>query len=279
MWAFSRLPPSIGAFAPVASIAAGSLAFGAAEVIGGSGFLSVYLVGLAVGSTPSRYRRQLVGFHEGLAFLAQVAMFVVLGLLVFPSDLLEVAIPGLVLAAVLVILVRPAAVWLSVVRQDFSQRERALLGWAGLRGAVPIVLGTFVLSSEVEQAETIFNAVFFVVVVSALVQGMTLERVAAKLGLVSPAPAVVAPPLELDALSSLDLVDFAVAGDHAIAGAAVRELGLPRSALIAVVARGDDTIPPRGSTIVEPGDRLFVLVPHARRADLEDVFERWRRRV
>ena len=279
MWAFARLPPSIGAFAPVASIAAGSLGFGAAEVIGGSGFLSVYLVGLAVGSTPSRYRRQLVGFHEGLAFLAQVAMFVVLGLLVFPSDLLDVAIPGLALAAVLVVLVRPAAVWLSVVRQDFSQRERALLGWAGLRGAVPIVLGTFVLSSEVEEAETIFNAVFFVVVVSALVQGMTLERVAARLGLVSPGPAIVAPPLELDALSSLDLVDFTVAGDHAIAGAAVRELGLPRSALIAVVARGDDTIPPRGSTVVEPGDRLFVLVPHARRADLEDVFERWRRRV
>jgi potassium/hydrogen antiporter len=279
MWAFSRLPTSIGAFAPVASIAAGSLSFGAAEVIGGSGFLSVYLVGLAVGSTPSRYRRQLVGFHEGLAFLAQVTMFVVLGLLVFPSDLLDVAIPGLALAAVLVILVRPAAVWLSVVRQDYSQRERALLGWAGLRGAVPIVLGAFVLSSEVEEAETIFNAVFFVVVVSALVQGMTLERVAKRLGLVSPGPAVVAPPLELDALSSLDLVDFAVAGDHAIAGAAVRELGLPRSALIAVVARGEDTIPPRGSTIVQPGDRLFVLVPHARRADLEDVFERWRRRV
>lgn len=279
MWAFSRLPTSIGAFAPVASIAAGSLSFGAAEVIGGSGFLSVYLVGLAVGSTPSRYRRQLVGFHEGLAFLAQVAMFVVLGLLVFPRDLLDVAIPGLALAAVLVILVRPAAVWLSVMRQDYSQRERALLGWAGLRGAVPIVLGTFVLSSEVEEAETIFNAVFFVVVVSALVQGMTLERVAERLGLVTPGPAVVTPPLELDALSSLDLVDFAVAGDHAIAGAAVRELGLPRSALIAVVARGEDTIPPRGSTIIQPGDRLFVLVPHARRADLEDVFERWRRRV
>lgn len=279
MWAFSRLPTSIGAFAPVASIAAASLSFGAAEVIGGSGFLSVYLVGLAVGSTPSRYRRQLVGFHEGLAFLAQVAMFVVLGLLVFPRDLLDVAVPGLALAAVLVILVRPAAVWLSVVRQEYSQRERALLGWAGLRGAVPIVLGTFVLSSEVEEAETIFNAVFFVVVVSALVQGMTLERVATRLGLVTPGPAVVAPPLELDALSSLDLVDFAVAGDHAIAGAAVRELGLPRSALIAVVARGEDTIPPRGSTIIQPGDRLFVLVPHARRADLEDVFERWRRRV
>ncbi len=86
-------------------------------------------------------------------------------------------------------------------------------------------------------------------------------------------------PLEVGHLSKLDLVDFAVAPDHAIAGSAVRELGLPRTALIAVITRGDDTIPPRGATVVEPGDRLFVLVPHARRADLEDVFTRWRRLV
>ena len=94
MWAFARLPHSIGAFAPVASVAAACLSFGAADVIGGSGFLAVYLVGLAVGSTPSRFRRQLVAFHEGLAFLAQVAMFVVLGLLVFPNDLPPVVVPG-----------------------------------------------------------------------------------------------------------------------------------------------------------------------------------------
>ena len=279
MWAFARLPASIGAFAPVASVAAAALAFGAADVIGGSGFLAVYLVGLAVGSTPSRYRRQLVAFHEGLAFLAQVAMFVVLGLLVFPGDLPAVALPGLLLSALLVLLIRPAAVWASTALNDFTTRERALLGWAGLRGAVPIVLGTFVLSSGVESGETIFNAVFFVVVVSALVQGTTLERVAERLGVVSPGPAVVEAPLEVDALSSLDLVDFAVANDHAIAGSAVRELGLPRSALVAVIARRGETIPPRGSTIVEPGDRLFVLLPRSMRADLEDVFARWRRRV
>jgi cell volume regulation protein A len=278
-WAFSRLPPSIGAFAPVASVAAGALAFGTADVIGGSGFLAIYLVGLAVGSTPSRYRRQIVAFHEGLAFLAQVAMFIVLGLLVFPKDLPAVAVPGIALAALLVLLIRPAAVWASTAFNDFTHSERALLGWAGLRGAVPIVLGTFVLSSEIESRETIFNAVFFVVVVSALVQGTTLERVADRLGLVSPGPAVVPAPFEVDALGSLELVDFAVAGDHAIAGSAVRELGLPRSALIAVVARGDETIPPRGSTVVEPGDRLFVLAPRKMRADLEDVFSRWRRRV
>ena len=94
MWVFARLPQSIGAFVPVASVAAAALSFGVADVIGGSGFLAVYLVGLAVGSTPSRYRRQLVTFHEGLAFLAQVTMFVVLGLLVFPSDLPAVALAG-----------------------------------------------------------------------------------------------------------------------------------------------------------------------------------------
>ena len=279
MWVFARLPQSIAAFVPVASVAAAALSFGAADVIGGSGFLAVYLVGLAVGSTPSRYRRQLVNFHEGLAFLAQVAMFVVLGLLVFPSDLPAVALPGLALAGLLVVVIRPVAVWVSTAFSSFTSRERALLGWAGLRGAVPIVLATFVLSSGLGKAETIFNAVFFVVVVSALVQGTTLEWIAGRLGLVDPRPTVVAAPLEVDALGSLELVEFDVAGDHAIAGAEVRELGLPRSALIAVVARHGDTIPPRGTTVIEPGDRLFVLAPRAMRAALEDVFSRWRRRV
>src|SRR3954452_13262206 len=278
-WLFARIPATGGLFAPVASLAAAAVAFGAADVIGGSGFLAVYLVGLAVGSTPSRYRRQLVAFHEGLAFLAQVAMFVVLGLLVFPHDLPSVALPGVALAAVLVFLIRPAAVWASTAFSDFTNRERALLGWAGLRGAVPIVLGTIVLSSGIDSGKTIFNAVFFVVVVSALVQGTTLERVARRLGLVTPGPPVVAAPIEVDALGSLELVDFAVAADHAIAGAAVRELGLPRSALVAVVARHGATIPPRGSTVIEPGDRLFVLAPRSMRAALEDVFARWRRRV
>jgi cell volume regulation protein A len=278
-WVFARIPSSIGAFAPVASVAAAALAFGAADVIGGSGFLAVYLVGLAVGSTPSRYRRQLVSFHEGLAFVAQVTLFVVLGLLVFPRDLPDVALPGLALAFLLMLVARPAAVWASTAALRYTQRERLLLGWAGLRGAVPIVLATFVLSSDVPHKETIFNAVFFVVVISTIVQGTTLEWVAERLGLTSPAPPVHEPPLEVGPLSKLDLVDFAVGGDHAVNGSAVRELGLPRDSLIAVINRDGDAIPPRGSTVIQPGDRLYVLVPRKQRADLEDVFTRWRRRV
>ena len=278
-WIFARLPRSVGPFAPLASLAAMAISFGATDVVGGSGFLAVYLVGLAVGSTPSRYRRQLAGFHEGLAFLAQVALFIVLGLLVFPRDLTAVAGSGLALALLLMLVIRPVAVWVSTAFNDFTGRERLLLGWAGLRGAVPIVLATFVLSSEVDPANTIFNAVFFVVVVSAILQGTTLERVAGRLGLLSPAPPTHEAPIEVGESSPLDLLDFVVAHDHAIAGAAVREVGLPRTAIIAVVVRGDDSIPPRGSTVLQPGDRLFVLVPHSVRPAVEDVFSRWRRRV
>jgi cell volume regulation protein A len=278
-WVFARLPGSLGPFAPVASLAAAAVSFGAAGVIGGSGFLAVYLVGLAIGSTPSRYRRQLVGFHEGLAFLAQVALFIVLGLLVFPSRLPAVALSGLALAVLLVVVVRPAAVWVSTAFSDFTGHEKLLLGWAGLRGAVPIVLATFVLSSDIGHADTIFNAVFFVVLVSTLVQGTTLEWVAGRLGVLSPAPPRREHPLEVGPTSPLDLVDFVVAPDHAIAGAAVREVGLPRAAIIAVVVRGDTSIPPRGSTVIEPGDRLYILAPHSLRAAVEDVFSRWRRRV
>jgi potassium/hydrogen antiporter len=275
--AFAHLPRSIGAFAPVASVAAAALSFGVADAIGGSGFLAVYIVGLAVGSTPSRYRHQLVAFHEGLAFLAQVTMFVVLGLLVFPHDLPSVALPALGLAALLVFVSRPAAVWASTAFSDFTNRERALLGWAGLRGAVPIVLGTIVLSSGVESRETIFNAVFFVVVVSTVVQGTTLERVAHRLGVVDVRPAAV--EAARDGTGAFELVDFTVAGDHAVNGSEVRELGLPTRALVAAVARGSETIRPTRETVLRPGDRVLVLVPRSMRADLEDVFARWRRRV
>jgi cell volume regulation protein A len=279
MWVFARIPPVVGAFVPVASAATAAVAFGAADAIHGSGFLSVYLVGLAVGSTPSRYRGQLVAFHEGVAYVAQVALFIVLGLLVFPSRLPDVALASLGLTAALILLARPAAVWLSTAFQRFTQRERVLLGWAGLRGAVPIVLATFVLSANLRTADTIFNAVFFVVLVSAVLQGTTLEWAAGRLGLLTAAPAA-QPPLEVThEWRTLDLEQFTVAPDQAIAGSHVRELGLPREALVAVVVRGEDAIPPRGSTTIEPGDVLFVLVPHGKRPEVEDVFGRWRQRV
>ena len=141
------------------------------------------------------------------------------------------------------------------------------------------MLATFALSSNVAHKDTIFNAVFFVVLVSAVAQGTTLEPLARRLRAVSAAPPVPEVPLEVPPSSDLDLVDFIVAQDHAVSGSAVRELGLPREALIAVVNRDGRAIPPGGSTVLEAGGRLLVLVPRKSRADLEDVSSRWRRRV
>jgi cell volume regulation protein A len=273
--AFSRLPATLIPFAPVASLAAGAVGFGAADVAGGSGFLAVYIVGLWLGNTPTPLRRSLVSFHQGIAFLAQVGLFVMLGLFVFPSRLDSVILPGLALTAVVLFVARPAAVWLSTLFQGFSQRERAFLGWAGLRGAVPIVLATFPLAEHVGPSNTIFNAVFFVVVASALVQGPTLEPLARRLGLIVPGRPVYSPPLDVAALESLGstIVEYVVPAESALTGTALRELGLPPDALVAVIVRGQEAVPPRGETTIETDDRLYVLAPHARRREVERLLE------
>jgi cell volume regulation protein A len=194
----------------VASVAAGALSFGIADVSGGSGFLAVYLVGPCHRQHAVPISRPARRVPRGTCLRGPGVMFVVLGLLVSPHEPGAVALSGLALAALLVLLIRPIAVWVSTAFNRFTTRERRLLGWAGLRGAVPIVLGTIVLSSTVDDSKTIFHAVFFVVV-STLVQGTTLEWVAEKLQVASVGPREVAPPLEVGALSSLDLIEFDVA--------------------------------------------------------------------
>src|SRR5579862_354427 len=177
------LPTELAPFAPVASIGAAAFSYGVTASLHGSGFLAVYIVALCVGNTAMPLRETIVGFHEGLAFLAQVVLFVVLGLLVFPSQLGPVAWSALGLTAVLVLVERPLAVVVSLAPFRYPFREQLFLSWAGLRGAVPIVLATFALSAGIAGDNTIFNTVFFVVAVSTLVQGLTLEPFARRLGL------------------------------------------------------------------------------------------------
>jgi cell volume regulation protein A len=184
--ALPHVPTDLAPFAPVASVGIAAVAYGVPASLHASGFLSVYVVALFLGNTAMPLRRTIVSFHEGLAFLAQVVLFIVLGLLVFPSELGPVAWSALALTAVLVFLARPAAVIASITPFRYGPREQAFVSWAGLRGAVPIVLATFALSARIEGADTIFNAVFFVVLISTLVQGITLEPVATRLGLTRP---------------------------------------------------------------------------------------------
>ena len=274
MRVFSRLPQAIGSFAPVASIAACALSFGVAELIGGSGFLSVYLVGLAIGSTPSRYRSGLTVFHEGLAFLAQVTMFIIMGLFVYPSQLIAVAGASIVLALLLVLVIRPISVGFSLPGKHFNYHEKAFLGFAGLRGAVPIVLGTFVLSSHIDHGETIFNAVFFIVLTSALIQGKMLEWVAEKLHVVDHLPQAKVPDT-----NKMEQILFYVSPEHAIAGVMVSEIGLPPKAKLKSITRKKKVIEPAKTTLIEAGDHLSVVAPLSMHPEIEDVFTRWRRRV
>lgn len=272
MLVFSRLPQSIGSFSTVASVAAALISFGLADIIGGSGFLAVYLVGLAIGSTPSRYRGPLTMFHEGLAFLFQVAMFVILGLFVVPSELLPIALPSIMLA-IMVVAIRPLAVWASIPFGYLSNAERLLVGWAGLRGAVPIVLGLYVLSAEIDHAELIFNAVFFVVLVSTLIQGSSLNWVARRLDLIDKLPQ------EKNLRDTLDKIFFHVAPRHSIAGAQVFEVGLPQKASIVEIKRRSKKIKVSKTTVIKSGDRLCVEAPYSIHPEIEDVFMRWRRRI
>ena len=274
---FRRIPLSLAPFVPVASIATAALGFGIADVADASGFLSVYVVAIFIGNTEMPYRRSLLAFHEALAFIAQVVLFVVLGLLVFPNQLGPVIAPALGVAAVLVFVARPAAAWLATCFLGFTQRERLFLGWAGLRGAVPIVLATFALSEHVGSSNKIFNAVFFVVLVSALLQGPTLEPLARALGLATERRPHAPPPIEIGAVGTLgaDMFEFDVAAGDLIVGCPVRELGLPPEALLVVILREGQALPPRGSTVIQAGDRLYVLSRTRGQRAVQDLIESW----
>jgi potassium/hydrogen antiporter len=262
---------------PVATLATAAIAFGAADTLHGSGFLAAYVAGLALGSARIPARRTVTVFHQGLAWVAQIAMFLALGLLVFPSQLDEVAVEGTALAFVLVFVARPLAVFISTALDRFSLADRAVLGAAGLRGAVPVVLATFPVIDEVPQSLQFFNIVFFAVVLSTLLQGTTFEPLARRLGVTTDEPALPAPLAETGTIRRLgaEIVEYPVRPADAIVGRRVRELGLPRDALLSVIVRGGEALLPRGSTRIDADDRLHVVVRSEVADQMADVTERW----
>jgi cell volume regulation protein A len=213
-----------------------------------------------------------------VASVAQIALFVVLGLLVFPSQLRDVALEATALALLLAVLARPIATFIATVPFRFSIAEKTVLGWAGLRGGVPVVLATFPVIDNVPHSQEFFNIAFFAVLVSTLLQGMTFERLAEKLGVTTNEPAMPRPLAESGTIRRLgaEVVEFHVRDDDACSGARIRELGLPRDALVNVIVRGDQALAPRGSTRIEPGDRLHVLVRMEVGEEVEDLMLRWR---
>jgi potassium/hydrogen antiporter len=185
--ALRRMASAPSGLSLVASFATAAVAYGAAGSIGGSGFLAVYLAALVLGSADLPFEEGLLPFHEGLAGVAEIGMFFALGLLVFPSQLGGVLVTGTLLALIVAFVARPVAALAATVGFGFTARERILLGWAGLRGAVPVVLATLPIIDHVPHSQEFFNLVFFAVIVSALIQGATVELLGRRLGLVSAA--------------------------------------------------------------------------------------------
>jgi cell volume regulation protein A len=262
---------------PVATIAIAGLAYGLGEVAHGSGLLATYLTALALGSGQIPARRTVVAFHEGVGWVAQIGLFILLGLLVFPSSLDDVALEGLALSAVLILVARPLAAFVATAFSRLELRERAMLGWAGLRGATPIWLATFPVVAGVAGGSQLFAIVFFVVVTSTLVQGASFEPLAQALGLTTEEPALPRRLLESGRIRRMggDVVSYRLRPGAAAAGHLVRELGLPREALVNVIVRDGAAIPPRGSTELREGDELHVLVRGELRDEVEELTRRW----
>jgi cell volume regulation protein A len=238
------------------------LAYGVGAAVGASGFLAVYIAGLVLGSASPRQRRSIRRFHEGLASVSQISLFLLLGLLVFPGQLPSVAVTGLATAAVLIFVARPLAVLTCLPWFHFDRRELTFSSWAGLRGAVPIVLATFPLIAGYPDGELVFNVVFFVVLVSAALQGLTVGPLARALGLEAGTTAwdAVADLVPIDS-AGVDVVELEITASCGVAGHTLREVPLPGTARVAAVLRDDGVQVPDGDTRLAPGDLLIVITP------------------
>jgi potassium/hydrogen antiporter len=268
--AINRLNLAYDGLYPVFTLALVAVVYGSSTIVGGNGFLAVYLTGLVMGNQHFIHKRSIMRFHDGLGWLMQITMFITLGLLVFPSELLPIAWTGLALALVLIFVARPLSVFATLWFSRLTKPEIALVSWVGLRGAVPIILATYPLVMNVPNAGIIFNVVFFIVVLSVLLQGPTIPTVARLLGVDEPHRSRLRYPIEFEQMADMDsdLVEIIVPPGSFVIDKKILELGLPDQALVVLVSREGQFLVPRGATTLLEDDRLLLL---ADEASLEEV--------
>jgi cell volume regulation protein A len=275
-WLLQRVRLPAAGLYPVLTVGLAFTAFGLPTMTNGSGFLAVYLAAviLAAGALP--YRAGVRRVHDALAWLAQILMFLMLGLLVFPSRLLPSLSVGLGLALALALVARPLAVGLVLWPFSFAPRERLFIAWVGLRGAVPIILATYPALRGLPEGDAVFHLVFFVVVANAVLPGSTVAWIGRRLGVAHSTPPV--PPASVELISLADyqgqFVWYSIRRASAVAGAMVRDLPLPSGCVLTLILRGDDVIAARGATTLEPGDHVCVFVTPADRPLLDLLFGR-----
>lgn len=262
VWIVNHIGLETEGLYPALTLSSALFIYGAISYAGGNGFLGIYIAGLVMGNTNFVHKKSLLRFHDAAAWFMQIVMFLILGLQVFPSQLVPILARGLLLSVILMFLARPIGVFLTLAFSPFTLKERIVIAWVGLRGAVPIILATFPYFAEIPQADEIFNVVFFVVLTSVLLQGTSIPFVVRLLGLARPQPAKPRHPLEFEESEDIPatLMDFIVPYNSPVAGKSVMEIGLPEESVIALISRNDKYILPTGSTVLEPGDVLLILL-------------------
>lgn len=246
---------------PVLVIALMFITFSATDFIGGNGFLAIYICAVFLANQDFIHKATIVKMFDSLAWLMQIVLFLTLGLLVFPSHILPVIGIGLLISLFLIFIARPLSVMVALTPFKMKMKQRLYISWVGLRGAVPIVFATYPLLAGIEKANMIFNIVFFISLTSVLVQGTTLNTIARWLHVSAPELAI--PQMAQETFLSEEIkkvrTEIIIPEDGSVAGEKIVDLHFPRTALIAMINRGQEYLTPNGSTIIEPGDRLVVL--------------------
>jgi cell volume regulation protein A len=256
VWLINRTRLAYDGLYPALTIALVLLIYAGTASLHGSGYLAVYVAGIVLGNHRFIHRITLTRFHDAIAWLMQITMFLALGLLVFPSRLVSVAWPGVALALVLTFVARPLSVFVALAASSFSIREKLVLAWCGLRGAVPIVLATFPVMAGLPVGGTIFDLVFFSVLVSVLLQGTTIPLVARWLGATEEGAVDTSGfPGRRDS----DLVTIAVPEDSPVLGKQLVEIGMPPGTTVLLVYRGNEFFAPTGATMFKADDRLMIF--------------------
>ncbi|MGE5621327.1 MAG: potassium/proton antiporter [archaeon] len=252
------------------------LIYSLTALLQGSGFLAVYIAGIIIGNREFVHKKALVRFFDSMAWLSQISVFLILGLLVFPSRLPEVTMGGLLLSFILIFIARPVSVFTSMLFSKYGWKEKLFISWVGLRGAVPIVLATFPLMYGLPNSGFFFHLVFFIVLTSALLQGWTLNLAARLFKVDAPLINMPQSPIEFAETGGVnaEMIDFFIFEGSKNAGKSIVELGLPSDSLVVLINRSENYIVPSGGTIVERGDILLTLVSNENLEKVKGIFAR-----
>jgi cell volume regulation protein A len=270
----ARMRVPAGGLYPVMTVALALLAFGAPSLFMGSGFLAVYVAALMLARDRLPYRAGILRVHDALAWLGQITMFLVLGLLAIPGLLAEFGVEGIVLGLALALIARPVAVWLCLAPFGFTRRETAFVAWTGLRGAVPILLASYPVMMGVDGAVGLFHLVFFIVVFNAVVPGATVKWAATRLRVERAGRPRPPPVLEINATEVLpvEILSFYIDPAAMVTGFRAGDLPLPAGADLVMLVRDGRILPVREDTVLAAGDHAHLLVAPEQSAGVELLF-------